>query len=261
MRPRLPRSLGLLRLVGVLVLAACGPTVDPAARADLDHHLAQITTSEETFPPSESYLPMAFVIGQWTQHRITDDKGKTSLVTYKLVGQEAGAYWLEIVNEAPEGREAAKMLVAMLSGRDPAGMEIRELKIKHGKDAPIDVDPGTLLDVRAKYRGALDLLAMSIEGQEKDDLRVPAGHFIGCYKVLTPGPWGPWQLPSAVCSHPSVPLSGVVRATLNGKQGLIELVGFGASGAESPSSSRLAVALFVVLFALDGLLEERPVLR
>ncbi len=223
----------VLLVVLVLAATACGPTVDPAARADLDRHLAQITTSEETFPPSESYLPMAFVIGQWTQHRITDDKGKTSLVTYKLVGQEAGAYWLEIVNETPEGREAAKMLVAMLAGRDPAGMEIRELRIKQGKGPPVVIDPGTLLEVRGKYRGALDLLAMSFEGQEKDDMRVPAGHFIGCYKTETSGPWGPWQLPSVVCSHPSVPLSGVVRATPLNKRGLMELINFGATGAES----------------------------
>ena len=80
---------------------------------------------------------------------------------------------------------------------------------------------------------SLDLLAMSIESQEKDDVRVPAGHFIGCFSVQTPGPWGPWQTPSVVCSHPSVPLSGVVRAAPVSKTSLMELVGFGATGAES----------------------------
>jgi hypothetical protein len=231
-RPVLPWLVSLSASVALLA-AACGPSIDPAAKADLDRRLAQVATSEETFPPSESFLPMAFVVGQWTEHRITDEKGKATLVTYKLVGQENDGYWLEVITESYEGREAVKMLVALLTGRDPAGMEIRALRIKKGRAAPVDVDPGALLDVRPRYRAALDLLAMAVEGQDKDDMRVPAGHFIGCYKVETPGPWGPWQVPSVVCSHPSVPLSGVVRATPVGKAGLMELVNFGVTGAES----------------------------
>jgi hypothetical protein len=223
----------LLAFAAAAVAAACGPTIDAAAKADLDRRLSQITTSEETYPPSESFSPMAFVIGQWTEHRVTDDRGRKSLVTSKLVGQENGAYWLETITETETGREAAKMLVAMLSGRDPTGMEIRALRIKKGEDAAVDVDPGTLPEVRARYRAALDLFALTVDGDQKDDLRVPGGHFIGCYRVETQGPWGPLQTPSDVCSHPSVPLSGVVRAQPLGKPGLIELVSFGVSGAES----------------------------
>jgi hypothetical protein len=230
MRPGL--VLVVASLAAGTVVSGCGPSVDPAAKADLDRRLAQLTTSEETFPPSEAYLPMAFTVGQWTEHRITDDQGGKSLVTYKLVGQESGAFWLEIVKDTYQGREVAKMLVSLLSGRDPAGMEIRELRIKKGKGAPVNVDPGAL-DVRAQYRASLDLLAMSLETQEKDDVRVPAGHFIGCYKIQTSGAWGPWPGPSVVCSHPSVPLSGVVRAVPVGQHGLMELVSFGVTGAES----------------------------
>ena len=72
-----PRALA----ASLLFAAACGPSIDPAAQADLDQRLGQIQTSEETFPPAESYSPMAFVVGQWTEHRVTDDKGrKLSLI-------------------------------------------------------------------------------------------------------------------------------------------------------------------------------------
>jgi hypothetical protein len=215
------------------LLPACGPSVDPAAKADLDRSLAEITTSEETFPPSESYLPMAFAVGQWTQHRLTDDKGHASLLTYKLVGQENGAFWLETVRQSAEGREATMMLVSMLSGRDPDGMEIRALKVKKGSAPAKEVDPAMIPQVRGQYKAALDLLAMTVESEEKDDLRVPAGHFIGCYAMKTKMAWGPWQAPSDVCSHPSVPLSGVVRAKPLGQASLLELVDFGSSGAVS----------------------------
>jgi hypothetical protein len=222
-----------MTLLSALV-AGCGPAVDHAAKADLDRRLAQLPTSEETFPPSESYLPMAFVVGQWTEYRTTDDKGNAALVTYKLVGQETGAYWLEIVTDSDQGHKAAELLVAMSAGRDPAGMEIRAIRIKKGNGAPVDVEPGVLSpQVRAQYRASLDLLAMPVEGDDKDDVRVPAGHFIGCYKVRTADVWGPWPGPAIACSHPSVPLSGVVRATPVGKTGLMELVGFGTTGAES----------------------------
>lgn len=239
MRPRLFPSLACsARALLVLALssplfAACGPTVDPAAKADLDRRLAEIATNEETFPPSESYLPMTLVVGQWTEHRLTDDKGRASLLTNKLVGQENGAFWLETVRQSAQGREATKMLVAMLSGRDPDGMEIRALLLKKGDAPPTQVDPGMIPQVRGQYRAVLDLLAMSVESEEKDDLRVPAGHFIGCYTVKTKVAWGPWQTMSDVCSHPSVPLSGVVRAKPIGQSSLLELVGFGSSGATS----------------------------
>jgi hypothetical protein len=217
----------------VVAAGACGPSIDSAAQADLEKHLAQIQTSEETFPPAESYSPMAFVVGQWTEHRVTDGQGHKSLVTTKLVGQEAGAYWFEVVSESAYGREVARILVAMPSGRDPAGMEIRSLLVRKGSGQPVIVDPTTAdPQVKAKYRAALDLLAIPVQGEQKDDMRVPGGHFIGCYRVETQGPWGPWQVPSDVCTHPSVPLSGIIRAQPADKPGLLELVAFGVTGAE-----------------------------
>jgi hypothetical protein len=230
---RLP-SLASSGALGALFLlaSACGPQVDHAAEADLERHLGQITTNEQTFPPSESFSPMALVVGQWTEHRITDERGRKSLITNKLVGQEAGAYWFEVVNESAYGRDAAKLLVAMSGGREPSSMEIRALRVKKGDAQPVEVDPAAQPEVRAKYRAALDLFAMSVEGDDKDDVRVPGGHFIGCYRVETAGAWGPWPVPVEVCTHPSVPLSGVVRASPVGKTGLMELVAFGVTGAE-----------------------------
>jgi hypothetical protein len=234
----LPSTLSLSATLAVAVAllsaSACGPQIDPAAKADLDRKLAQIQTSEQTYSPSESYSPMAFFVGQWTEHRITDDKGHKSLVTNKLVGQEDGAYWLEVINESAQGREAARMLIAMQAGRDPSGMVIRTLLVRKGSDQPTAVDPMTGdPKIRARYRAALDLLAVPGEGDEKDDVRVPGGHFIGCYRIETQGAWGPLQTPTDLCTHPSVPLSGVVRAVSATTPGLVELIDFGVTGAES----------------------------
>jgi hypothetical protein len=225
--------LSSLAAVAVAALASmsCGPAVDQAAKADLDRRLSQITISEETYPPSESYSPMSFAAGQWTQHRVQGDKGGVQLLTFKLVGQDAGGYWLETVSESDSGREVAKMHVFLLGGRDSSGMEIRALRVKTGRGTPRDIDPGD--PVMGKYRDTLDLLAFAFESDDKDDLHVPAGRFIGCYKTETGRPWGPWQRPSVLCAHPSVPLSGVVRAQPVGGGPILELVAFGTTGADS----------------------------
>jgi hypothetical protein len=221
-----------LLLVPVLALAACGPSIDPAAKADIDRRFSAAPNMDETYPPSESYLPMAFAVGQWTQHRIRDEKG-AQILTLKLVGQENDEYWIEAVTESYEGREVVKMNVAMLKGRSPSGMEIRSLRIKKGTAAAVDVEPSALPELRQRYRPSLDLLAVSFDSTLKDDARVPAGHFIGCYKTQSRRAWGPWQKPTVLCVHPSVPLSGVVRGEASGEtQGLIELIGFGTNGAE-----------------------------
>jgi hypothetical protein len=187
--------------------------------------------SQETYDPSDSFMPMPFAAGQWTQHTVRDGKG-VQLLTYKLLGQVNGGYLIEVLSESYMGREVAQLHVFMLNGRDPAGMEIRALRVKKGNAAPVDVDPTGDAATRDQYRHALDLLAVSFEGQEKDDARVPGGHFIGCWKNQTSTPWGPWQSPSVVCAHPKVPLSGIVRAQPVGGGALLELVAFGISGAE-----------------------------
>jgi hypothetical protein len=230
---RLP--LVALAVVLLLALPACGPSVDPAAKADLDRRLGELPTSPETYPPSDSYMPMAFQAGQWTRHRVTGggEKATPQLLTYNLVGQDGGGYWLETVTESYYGREVAKMHVFMLGGRDPSAMEIRALRVKKNSGAPTDVDLSTDEAARAKYRHVLDLLAVSFEGQQKDDARVPGGHFIGCWRTRTPAPWGPWQSPSTLCAHPSVPLSGVVVAEPASGGPRLELVAFGSGGLES----------------------------
>jgi hypothetical protein len=227
------RALASLALLLAIATPACGPSIDPAFRRDLDRKLATLETSEQTYPPSESFLPMAFVVGQWTQHRILDEKGQPTLLTYKLVGQENGGYWIETVIEDYNGRRALKLHVALLSGRDPAGMEIRAVRIKQGSGAPVDVDPNVLAGTQSDYRHVLGLLTGTWEGLEKDDAKVPAGRFIGCYKSTSQKPWGPWTRPSMTCAHPSVPLSGVVRSQTADRSGVMELVNFGTSGAES----------------------------
>jgi hypothetical protein len=227
----LPPPVALL-LAAALGVTACAGMVDPAVKADLDRRVAAFPTSEETYPPSDVFSPMSFHPGQWTQHRIRDDKNGPQLLTFKLLGMDSGGYWVETVNESYAGREAIRMLVFLRGGRDTSAMEIRGVRIKKGDGPAVDLDQTADPTARNRVYQALDLLAVAMESQEKDDARVPGGHFIGCWKHQTPGPWGPWQKPSIVCAHPSVPLSGIVFAKPTDGSALMELVAWGTSGAE-----------------------------
>jgi hypothetical protein len=225
------RRLALLVLVAAA--PACSPSIDPAAKADLDRQLGGLTISYQIYAYPRTFLPMAFGLGQWTQYRMLDERGQPSLLTYKLVGEENDATWIETVTENYTGRHVMKMLVEQLGGRSPALMQIRAVKVKEGKQPVREIDPNVLPVVQAVYRAALSTLTLGWEGKPQENVQVPAGSFAGCYKVQSDVAWGPWQAASVSWSHPAVPLSGVVRSRRLDGRGMLELVNFGETGAQS----------------------------
>jgi hypothetical protein len=228
---------GLAVAVAALVTAGgfgcASDGIDSAAKADIDQRLSQLQPSEETFPPSESFLPMAFKPGQWTRYRVVNEKNEASIVTAKLIGQDEGSYWLEVVDETYRGREVVKLLIQMLAGRDPTGVEVRAGRVRVGKEKPVLLEGPALDQAKERYRAQLDLLALVFESDVKDDAKTPAGHFIGCYSARVDDAWGPLRAPAVLCAHPSVPLSGIVTAKAVGKPGSMELIGFGVTGADT----------------------------
>jgi hypothetical protein len=223
----------LLAIAAALCGGACGPSLDPAAKADIDRRLATMPATAQTVAPPRSFLPMPFAVGQWTQHRMTDDKGNPGFLTYKLVGRDDNGWWIETVTEQYTGRHVMKMLVVLQSGRDPAGMEVRALKMKDSKGRVTEMDASMLSLMRSLYQGSLQMLQMGWEGKPQETMTVPAGTFSACYKVQTEATWGPWHATSLSWSHPAVPLSGLVRSQRLDKPGIMELVNYGETGAQS----------------------------
>ena len=213
--------------------AACGPTVDRAAKADLDRHLASVTASEQTYPPSESFLPMAFAVGQWTRHKLVDDKGQPAFMTYKVVGQEADAFWMEIVTEQYAGRTMMKMLLAIPDRTNPSSIDVRALSIKDKNGHVTTLDGAMLSFLKSTYQGALSTLVLSWQGLPQEDASVPAGTFAGCFRARTDASWGPYHTANTSWSHAAVPLSGLVKSQGIDKPTSMELVDFGLTGAVS----------------------------
>ena len=214
-----------------LALTACGPSIDPAARADIDGRVAALQGNAGTFPPPVSFEPLPLAAGQWSQYKMVDDKGQPGFLTYKVLGEEGGAYWIETLHETYFGRTAQKMLIAFGNRMDPTQFEIRGVVTldRHGNVNPMP--PAMMPMLQSMFRGAVSALAINFQGLPQEAAVVPAGRFDGCFRARTEAQWGPYKSTADSWRHPAVPVSGLVRSQGVDHPFTMELVAFGMSGA------------------------------
>ena len=216
-----------------LVLGGCGPSIDPAAKADIDRRVAALGAPRQTYPAPEGFVPMPFAAGQWTRHKLIDDKGQPSFMTYKVLAQEGDAYWMEVVTDQYTGRSMMKLLVAIPNRMDPNSIDVRAVAIKDRNGRVTNLDGAVLSLLRSTYQGTLSTLVISWQGLPQEDASVPAGTFAGCFRARTSAQWGPWHSANNSWSHAGVPISGLVKSQGIDKPTSMELVEFGLQGAAS----------------------------
>ena len=214
-----------------LALVACGPSIDPAAKADIDGRMAALQSASGTIPAPPSFAPLPLVAGQWSQYRVMDDKGQPSFLTYKVLGEEGGAFWIETLHESYFGRTAQKMLIAFGSRSDPTQIEIRAVVTLDRRGNVNPMPPAMMPMLQSMFRGVVSALAINWQGLAQESASVPAGRFDGCVRARSEGQWGPWKSTADSWRHPAVPLSGIVRSQGIDRPFTMELVAFGMSGA------------------------------
>lgn len=218
--------------VSTLALAACGPSIDPAAKADIDGRVAALQSANGgPVPAPTTFEALPLAPGQWTQYKMTDDKGQPAFLTYKILGQEGGAYWIEILNESYTGTMTQKMLVAFGSRIDPGQLDVRALITRDRRGNVTEMPPAMMPLMQSTVKGILASLVINWQGLPQEPAVVPAGHFDGCFHSRTQAAWGPWHSLADAWSHPMVPLSGVVRTQGIDHPFTMELVAFGLTGA------------------------------
>jgi hypothetical protein len=226
-------TLGLLGALSASLLAGCGPSIDPAAKADIDRRIAALGAPRQSYAAPAGFLPTPFAVGQWTRHKLVDDKGQPSFLTYKIVGQEGDAFWIETVTESYAGKTALKILLSIPNRTDPRSIDIRAVSMKDREGRVQVIDPTVLQFVRGTYQDAMSTLVLSWQGLPQDDTSVPAGTFAGCFRARTEATWGPWHSASRSWSHAIVPITGLVKSQGLDKPTTMELVDFGVTGAVS----------------------------
>jgi hypothetical protein len=227
---RLPTVFVLIPLVALAT--ACGPSIDAAAKADVDRRVATLNGGNQTVEKPSASAPMPMAVGQWLTYKVISDKGEPSFLTMKLVGQESGAFWYETLSETYYGKHATRMLVDFGDRRAPSSVTIKAAKLRDSKGRVTEYPENMIGFVNSILRGQLGPIVIDWTGLPQEDVSVAAGRFAGCYKGRSEVSFAGFKSTSTAWGHPAVPLSGMVRS--QGEKGdSLELVGYGTNGATS----------------------------
>jgi hypothetical protein len=229
--------LGIALVAAAALVVGCGPSIDPAAKADVDARIAKLRAETVTIPaPSAQAIEsMPPAVGQWAEYKIIQHNGEPKFLTQKIVGEEDGAFLVELVHDSYRGRMVEQLLVAVGDRRDPKKVELRAVKIKNENGhlttlskADLWVARNHLGPVNIYWEDAMSVsLGIDWRGRPQASTAVIAGRFEGCYHSHSSAPIG-----LEAWSHPSVPFGGLVRE--QDKTGFVsELVAYGTSGAQS----------------------------
>jgi hypothetical protein len=224
---------GTLILVCSVFVSACGPSIDSAAKLDIDRRVAALVPAGQSFSTPTIAAPKPLQVGQWTLHKLVNEKGETSLTTYKIVGEDGGAYWVEVADESYMGKTVTKMLVSFGERANPSTMEVRSIRVKDRNGKISEIEGPMIETTRSLWQAAANMLAVSWQGLPREDMNVVAGNFGGCFKARTQAGWGPLRSASTVWSHPIVPIIGLVKSAGLDRPTTMELIGFGDTGATS----------------------------
>ena len=124
-------------------------------------------------PAPGVFAPLPFAVGQWTQYKMTNDKNEPSFLTYKIVGQDGDAIWIEVVNESYQGKTIQKMLVAFGSRMDPSQVQIRAVTTKDIKGTVTEMPPPVIQMMQATYRSAVAMLIINWQGLPQETATRP----------------------------------------------------------------------------------------
>ena len=227
-------SIGRGLAVGICAAGlACAPSLDPAAKADIDRRVEGLRAGPDHVDAPASAQPRPLVPGQWATYKASDDRGEPGFFTYKVVGREANASWVESVSETYAGKTVTQMLVALGDGQSAESVDVREVKVKDARGHVSTFEGPTLLAVRGLYASGAAGLAVSWQGRSQEDVSVLGGTFVGCFRTQSTLALGPLRRESVSWSHPAVPISGLVKSHAVAGPASLEPIAYGDAGAVS----------------------------
>jgi hypothetical protein len=230
------RMVGFVALLscGSCALLACGSGVNPALQSSIDQRVLsfkQFSDNVYEAPTSTEALPLA--VGQWTSYKMMDKEGNPALMTYKVVGEDAGAFWLETVRETYHDKQVTLLLLSLGKGHNLDDVEVRAMKQKIDDHSPSEYPAAVLGLMKALWKPMVENMVADWQGKEQDDAHVPAGVFNKCYQAYTTFSLFGSSETTRSWSHPVVPLGGVVRSQSVSSTMSMVLLEFGLTGAKS----------------------------
>jgi hypothetical protein len=215
-----------------LATVGCGPSINAAAKSDVDRRISSLAPSSRALPAPASPAPIPMATGQWVTYKVVSDKGEPSFLTLKLVGQDGNAFWYETAHESYYGKSGIRMLVDFGDRKNPETITIKAAKTKDEKGNVVEHPEMMIGMMNSVLRGQLGPIVIDWTGLPQEDTAVPAGRFAGCYKGRSEVTFAGFKSSSVAWGHTAVPLSGMVKSQ-GEKNDTVELVDFGLTGAQS----------------------------
>jgi hypothetical protein len=188
-------------------------------------------------PKTATFGPLS--VGQWTRHRV-EDRGRTTLISHKVIAEESGAFWVEFVTGTADAGTVLALLFHSTDRKDAARAEVRAAKIRMPNGLLKVLNGPELKPSEAAYKNLLgDLFTSSLQGLPQSDVTTPAATFRGCYQHRRRVALSGSDAESTVWLHPDVPLSAIVKSESADGKVKVELVAFGTEGAESELTRQL----------------------
>jgi hypothetical protein len=195
---------------------------------------------------ASSYFPEFYhvftpSVGGWSSYRITDSKGDSADLTFALVAEEKGQYWLELRSV----QEGSKAVAAFLVKGDPTDDDnVLAVRAQDEGGPAMEINKFTLDKLRARGQSAFGGSALPIgpkvgklEGMPDESLTV-AGKSLKCrhVKIL-----GPNEQTAEVWMNDSVVPFGLVKLVSGPEQVLLTDFGKGAKASLKGPFTPLAV--------------------
>jgi hypothetical protein len=230
------RTLRLVVLLSAALSALASsahPSVNSAAMADVDRRLAATPTNPRAIAAPTVAEPMPLAVGQWATFKQTDNDGKPSIVTYKIVGMQDGAYFYEMSMDTYYGHSAMRMLVAIGDRRDPKTIDIRSITSKDYQGRVQEMPPSMIGMLKSSYGSMVDQLTITWDQLPQEDAQVLGGRFAACYKTRSTVEFMGQSATSDAWFHPAVPVNGMVKSVGVDRPITMELLDYGLEGAQS----------------------------
>jgi hypothetical protein len=174
-------------------------------------------------PPPAKPDPLPLRVGQWIRQR-TLEGGRDGTHSLKIVAQQSGAFWFEVVTGAADAGTVVQILMDAKDRKDKNTADIRSARVRMPNGLIKELTGPMLEPNKPGYRQLLQSVFGFGEAPEaREDVTVPAGTFRGCYRVE--------REKTKFWIHPAVPLTGIVKS--EGPDTRLELMDFGLDGAVS----------------------------
>jgi hypothetical protein len=235
-------ALGIMSLfaLGLCVLSdACRQTQEEPSGSASSADLAGPAARGRSIRASSSTELAPLAVGQWVRYGIRYTDGRRSQLTYKVVDREQNALWVELVTGVPNAGTVLELLIGPGSRATLDGRRIEAARISMPNGAVRELRGAMLEPSRPGYSKALSpLFSVPFAHAPQETVKTAAGSFAGCHRLERDLVFGELDGTFTVWMHPSVPVTGLLRATAKSGEATIELDGFGTHGAHSSMKRR-----------------------